>query len=220
MRIEAAVADYDRLRRDVFQLRESMAGGRRLALALLFAFSTGVMAQLRFQVPWTPVPVTGQVLAVLMAGAIKGGRWGALSQSIYLFLGVAGVPWFNGFSSGLSVLAGPTGGYLLGFVPAALAVGHIVDRCGELRTLPRLLAVLSSVTLFCIYLPGIVQLAFWYRAAAGSFPSVGPVLMAGVIPFLPGEAVKILYAGLFIRIAGPPAVKPFSEDDGFGIDRN
>src|SRR3972149_4985549 len=95
-------------------------GGRILTLlSLSFAFAafTGVCAQVRFYLPFTPVPVTGQVFAVLLCGVLLGPAFGAFSQLLYIALGVAGGPWF--------VLGpvGPTGGYIVGFVLAPAIVG-------------------------------------------------------------------------------------------------
>ncbi len=205
MHLSATIEEFDRFRAGVFQRRDGLVFLKKLALSMLMAVLTGVLAQVRVPLPWTPVPITGQVLAVLMAGVMLGGRFGALSQLIYLTLGIAGIPWFNGFTGGISVIAGPTGGYIMGFIPAAFVMGYVVDRHPHLRTFPRMMAVMSAVTLFCIYLPGLINLAFWHHAATGNFPGPARILMMGAIPFLPGEAVKLVTAALSARILGPPS---------------
>jgi len=86
---------------------------QKVALALGMAGLTGLLAQARAYLPGTPVPITGQTLAVLLAGVMLGKWWGGLSQAIYAGLGVAGLPWFAGWSGGISHLAGPTGGYII-----------------------------------------------------------------------------------------------------------
>ncbi|MFA4991708.1 MAG: biotin transporter BioY, partial [Candidatus Omnitrophota bacterium] len=88
----------------------------KFILAFGMAGLTGILAQLRIMLPWTPVPITGQTLAVLLAGVLLGRSWGGISQVIYVVLGVAGIPWFNGFAGGYGVLLTPSGGYLLGFI--------------------------------------------------------------------------------------------------------
>lgn len=205
MSLAAAVAEYDRFRAGIFHRRDGLDLVGKLALALFMAVLTGALAQVRLHLPWTPVPVTGQVLAVLLSGVMLGGRFGALSQVLYVALGVAGVPWFNGAAAGPAVLAGATGGYLVGFIPAAFVLGRIVDRFPRVRTIHRMMPLMAAVTLSCIYLPGLVHLAFWHRAATGGFPDPLRLLIIGALPFMPGEAVKILLAGLGTRLLGPPS---------------
>jgi len=82
----------------------------RILLSLTFTGITGLCAQIRFYLPFTPVPVTGQVFAVLLSGAILGKEYGTLSQLLYVFAGIAGIPWF------VVGPIGPTAGYLVGSV--------------------------------------------------------------------------------------------------------
>jgi len=72
---------------------------------------TGILAQARIYLPWTPVPITGQTIAVILAGILLGKCWGSISMAIYGIMGIAGIPWLSGATSGW----GPTSGYLLGF---------------------------------------------------------------------------------------------------------
>lgn len=203
MHVSAALNKYDTLRTQVFEGRGSLTLIRKLFLALAMAAATGLMAQMRLPLPWTPVPVTGQVLAVLLSGVLLGGRFGAFSQLFYLVLGALGMPWLSGFAAGAGVLAGPTGGYLLGFVPLAYFVGRIIENGPGYRTFPRLYAVMASAVLLFVYLPGVLQLGFWTRGLTGSFPAIDRLLTAGALPFLPGEAAKVLYAALFARAVCP-----------------
>ena len=203
MHISAALHRYDTIRTQVFEGLASLTLIRKLILALAMAAATGLMAQMRLPLPWTPVPVTGQVLAVLLSGVLLGGRFGAVSQMFYLLLGALGIPWFNGFAAGAGVLAGPTGGYLLGFLPMAYFVGRIVEDNPGSRTFPRLYAVMASAVLLFVYVPGVLQLGFWSGGLTGSFPPFEKLLTAGALPFLPGEAAKVLYAALFARAVYP-----------------
>src|SRR5215211_4890498 len=88
---------------------------------------TAVTAQITIPLPFSPVPFTLQVLAVILSGLLLGPRYGALSQAIYLLIGAIGVPVFAGFSGGLGIVLGPTGGYLLSY-PAAAAVAGLATR--------------------------------------------------------------------------------------------
>jgi biotin transport system substrate-specific component len=85
-------------------------------------------AQIAFNVPFSPVPITGQTLAVILCGAFLGSKKGSLAILAYLLEGISGLPVFAQAQYGLSHLFGPTGGYLLGFIPAAYISGYAVER--------------------------------------------------------------------------------------------
>jgi len=105
---------------NVFQWRYELSVSKKLALALGVACLIGLAAQVRILLPWSPVPITGQTFAVLVAGVILGRWWGGISLALYAGLGAAGLPWFTGWSGGLGYLAGPTGGYIIGLVCSGL----------------------------------------------------------------------------------------------------
>ncbi len=99
-----------------------------MVLCALFAALTGVGALIAIPLPFTPVPITLQTFFIFLAGALLGKYLGALSQLIYLLLGVVGLPVFAKGSSGIGALLGPSGGYLVGFIPAAFLVGYLLER--------------------------------------------------------------------------------------------
>ena len=101
---------------------------RTPALVIGFALLTAVAAQITIPLPWTPVPVTGQTFAVLVAGAALGWRRGAASQLLYVAMGAVGLPFYADGASGWDGLSGATGGYLVGFVIAAALVGALAER--------------------------------------------------------------------------------------------
>ena len=107
-----------------------------LGLVAAGSVLVALSAQVAVALPFSPVPVTGQTLAVLVVGMLLGPRRGALSLILYATEGAAGLPVFAGGSYGLSRLAGPTAGYLLGFIVAAWAVGWLAERDWD-RTIPR-----------------------------------------------------------------------------------
>jgi len=145
---------------------------------------TGLLAQARVYLPFSPVPVTGQTLGVLLAGVLLGPVCGGLSQMAYLALGMAGVPWF---ALGPLALFGPTGGYLVGFVVAAALVGYVNERSiSGRRLLPQL--VLMSFASALILLCGTLQLAAFLRV------SLIHAALMGAVPFLAGDAVKTVLA--------------------------
>lgn len=165
------------------------AAGFTRDLLLIGATSalTGLAAQLEIRLPFTPVPVTLQPLAVFLFGAALGSRRAALAMLLYLVEGAAGLPVFAGGGAGLAHLTGPTGGYLLGFVPAAFVVGAAAER-GWDRTPLRAAAAMAAGSLV-LYACGIAQLGF--------FVGRGAALESGLYPFLFGDLLKIgVAAGL------------------------
>jgi len=140
-------------------------------------------------IPLTPVPVTLQTLFVLMAGAAIGGRFGSLSQLLYVGAGAVGLPIFAGGLAGGAVLAGPTGGYLLSFFVVPLVVAALIRRSRSIAWL----TVSYTVGTIVIFAMGVTHLAVFYT---GSF---GEALKVGLIPFLPGAALKIVAATSITR---------------------
>lgn len=106
------------------------------------AVLTGLLAQIRLPLPFTPVPVTGQVLAVLLCGSLLGSGYGLLSQALFIAAGVAGVPWLAGGKVGMAALLMPSVGYLVGFMAAAYFVGHATRTSAWARTLQGQVAVM------------------------------------------------------------------------------
>lgn len=182
-----------RTRQRFYLWRDGLGIVARLTMALGMASLVGLLAQVRLPLPFTPVPVTAQTLGVLLAGVILGSRWGGVSLAIYLVMGLAGFPWFSGLGMGL----GPTGGYLIGFVLAAVLVGFLTERRGGQR--PGRLVVIMLAGSAVIYLPGVIWLYVWL----GGSMSLGSLMAMGVVPFLGGDVVKSLLAVGAARVIGP-----------------
>ena len=165
-----------------------------LLLALLGSLAIGVLAQV--SVPLWPVPVTGQTLGVLAVAAALGARRGSLAVLAYLAQGVAGMPVFAGGTAGPAVLVGPTGGYLLGFVPAAVLVGAWFEhRAAGRPTATRLPGADAALT------TGVLAAASIVVYTSGSlwlsrFVGWDRVVAVGVAPFLVGDALKIALVAL------------------------
>lgn len=152
------------------------------ALVVGGALLTAGAAQL--SVPLWPVPVTGQTLAVLLVGSALGARRGAVSMTLYVVLGLVGLPVFADGASGPGVLLGPSGGYLLGFVAAAALVGRVAERFGDRRFTAALLSfVLGTVVTFAV---GMV----WLAVALGL--DLRHTLEYGLYPFVLGGLAKAL----------------------------
>ena len=162
---------------------------RKMVFASLFAAMTAVGAYIKIPIPIGPVPITLQVLFVLLAGIMLKSKWGSISMLIYLLLGIVGLPVFAGGASGLGVLFGPTGGYLIGFVAAAFVIGFLADQVGTSNILRN--AVFMTIGVGIIYLFGVTQLAI--VANLTPMQAIG----AGMLPFLIGDVLKIA-AGAYI----------------------
>ncbi len=177
---------------------------RDAGLVLGFSLVTALFARVAVTLPFTPVPITGQTLAVLLTGATLGSRRGVAAMLLYLGEGAAGLPVFAGGQSGLFWTL-PSGGYLVGFVVAAYVVGLLAER--GLDRKPWLLGVLLAGNLV-IYLFGLAWLAFlighnWlglYDAVPGP-TGLHKTLVGGLYPFIPGDLVKICLASLAIPSA-------------------
>ena len=144
-----------------------------------------VLAPVSF--PVGPVPISLATFAVMFAGFLLGPRWGAVSAAVYLAIGMIGVPVFSGYTGGFAKLAGPTGGYLLVYIPMAAICGFIYHKFGK-----KLTGVKKYLTMAGAALIGTVMLyalgTAWFCLESGN--SVGAALSVCVIPFLPGDTIK------------------------------
>lgn len=163
---------------------------KSMILVALFASITAVLALLpAIPLPFSPVPITFQVLGVFLAGAILGSKLGFLSQIVYLCLGAIGMPIFAGGSGGFSILVGPTGGYLIGFTIAAFIIGWFVE-ASELDKIDSKVAYFLAffAGIASIYAIGTLQLAFVLNMDLTKAFSVGS------LPYIPLDALKIIIA--------------------------
>ncbi|MCL6613185.1 MAG: biotin transporter BioY [Firmicutes bacterium] len=170
---------------------EELSFAGKVGIAACFSAFIGLAAQIRIPLPWTPVPITGQTFAVLVTGALLGGGWSGFAAGLYVAAGAVGLPWFAGWNGGWTSLAGPTGGYLLGFVPAAMIVGYAVWRFPWTRSMAGLLGVMTAANFFLIHGPGLLVLSFF----TGVHDPV-KLLWMGTIPFIPGDLTKIAAAAM------------------------
>lgn len=164
---------------------------RAAALALLG--SALLTASAKVQVPLPPVPMTMQSLVVVLIGMAYGSRLGAATVLVYLAQGLVGLPVFAGPAAGPAYMAGPTGGYLLGFLPAAAGAGWLAER-GWDRGLARVAAVMVLGHAL-ILAPGVA----WLAALVGGERAVA----AGLVPFVAGTLVKSALGAAFVAAARP-----------------
>ena len=152
--------------------------------ASMFGAATAVGAFISIPIP--PVPITLQTLFTYLAGALLGGRLGALSQFVYVLLGVMGLPVFALGKAGPGVLFGPTGGYIIGFMAAAYVIGTMI----ETKKTPGVIWILLSMITgtIVVYGFGVLQLSWVAKF------SIQKAIAAGALPFLIGDTIKIIAA--------------------------
>ena len=158
-----------------------------------FALLTAAAAQITIPLWFTPVPITGQTFAVLLAGAALGSAAGGASQLLYVMLGAIGLPFYADGASGWSVVTGATGGYLIGFVVAAYVVGFLAERRQDRTVWSAIPAFLTGSAI--IYLFGVPWLG-----AVLDVPGVEAAGL-GLTPFVLGDLAKIVLAGLLLPTA-------------------
>lgn len=158
------------------------------ALILAGSLFIALSAQIAIYLPFSPVPVTGQTLAVLLVGALFGSKRGTATVLAYLAEGASGMPVFANGQTGPHYMTGYTGGYLAGFVIAAFAVGWLAERGWDRHMITTALAMVIGNGL--IYVCGV----YWLS----TFLGLEGALSAGVEPFIVGDVVKIILAMLLL----------------------
>ncbi|WP_431731797.1 biotin transporter BioY [Aceticella autotrophica] len=159
-----------------------------MVLAALFAALTFIMGFISIPLPFSPVPITGQTFAVMLAGNLLNPLTAFFSLFVFDLLGAVGIPVFAGLRGGLGILLGPTGGYLIGFPIAALVISLLLKR-RKLNFIT--LMSVNIIGLIIIYLIGVSYLSI----ITGM--NLNKALIAGVYPFIPGDLIKIILTSLF-----------------------
>ena len=160
---------------------------KQMVLIALMTAVTCVLGPLSIPLPFSPVPISLTNFAIFLAIFVLGMKSGTISFIIYLLLGAVGVPVFSSFRGGLQVLAGPTGGYLIGFIFLALIMGFALDHFDR-KLVPTIIGMIIGMAVCDTF--GTVWLA---KLLSLSFKEG---LMMGVIPYLPGDAAKIIIAAI------------------------
>ena len=171
----------------------------RIAWRVLLAFSgswlVAALAQIEIRLPFTPVPITGQTLGVLLVGASLGAGLGAASMALYLVQGALGLPFFSGGGSGADFLqlSAVTGGYLWGFVVSAAVVGALAERRWDRWVRSSIGEMfLGEVVLYAVAIP-------WLMQALDI--SLAEALELGLAPFVVGDTLKLLAAAGLLPLA-------------------
>jgi biotin transport system substrate-specific component len=164
---------------------------RMMIITALFAAIIGVLAQMTIPLPL--VPITGQTLAIGLAATILGSRYGTISVLLYLFIGAVGVPVFAEFSGGFSKLVGPTGGYLVGFVPAAFIIGWVLEKTSFTfmnAMIGNIIGMLITLIFGTVWLKVALEMS-WAAAFTSGF---APFIIVGVI-----KAALASWIGIIVR---------------------
>lgn len=164
---------------------------RMMIVSAMFAAIIGVLAQLHIPLPL--VPITGQTLAIGLAATILGSRYGTLSVLIYLFIGSVGIPVFAEASGGIHHIFGPTGGYLIGFIPTAFIIGYYVEKTSFTvvqATVANLIGMIITLVIGTAWLKIAASLS-WSAAILAGFT---PFLVVGVI-----KGVLAAWIGIIVR---------------------
>lgn len=193
-----------------FRWRYELSIPKKLVLSLVMVGVTALLAQIQFPLPWSPVPVTGQTLGALLAGVLLGAWWGGISMLLYGLLGAFGLPLFAGWTGGIAVVAGPTGGYIAGFALAGLFLGFVTDRYVRSRSFFVMLGLMLFANFVLIYIPGLFQLNNWLSTVKHQSVGFVQLLTMGMIPFIPGDITKAVIAAASARIITPK--KPFGKE--------
>lgn len=162
---------------------------RKLVYVALFAALTAAGAFLRL--PLGMVSVTAQFLVTAMAGALLGAKWGAVSQGVYVALGLLGLPIFT-MGGGIGYVLQPTFGFVLALIPAAWVIGRITGQ----HATPRRIALACLAGLGVVYVIGLPYMALICNGYLRQNLPFSRLMMVGCVPFLPFDAVKVLLAAI------------------------
>lgn len=160
---------------------------KELALTGVMAALICVIAPIVVPLPASPVPLSLATFMVYMAGAVLGAKMGTLAVAVYLLIGAIGLPVFSGFAGGLQKLVGVTGGYLIGYLPCAFLTGLGVKGKAEKKWLLPAFAVAGTVVLYILG-------TAWFMIQTKN--TLAASLGMCVVPFLPGDAIKIVAVSL------------------------
>ncbi len=178
-----------------------------LLFALTFAVLMAISANSFIYLPFTPVPITTQVLTVILSGLFLGSRWALASQTLYIIMGLMGLPVFSGFKNAAVFLTGPTVGYVLGFLAAAFVTGYIYENSNKntgnpLRNLfAGFISCVAGVAL--IHLFGFVYLFGYFFNISSSQSVTSTLIMTwklGTQPFIIIDFLKIIMAVIIVNL--------------------
>ncbi len=188
-------------------VKSAFTAGSGLLFSLVFAMLMAISANSFIYLPFTPVPVTTQVLTVLISGLFLGSRWALTGQLIYILMGFMGLPVFSGFKNGPVAFTGPTAGYIIGFAAAAFIVGFIYEKLFKnsatykYKLLISFISCIAGVAL--IHFFGFVYLAGYFYFLSGSHSILDTLIKtwkSGTQPFLIIDLLKTIAVVFIINL--------------------
>lgn len=178
-----------------------------LAFALTFAVLMAISANSFIYLPFTPIPITTQVLTVLLSGLFLGSKWALASQALYVTMGLMGLPVFSGFKNAAAFLSGPTVGYVLGFLAAAYVTGYIYENVSKnsgnslKSTFTCFISCAAGVIL--IHLFGFIYLFSYLFRINAAQPASSILVMTwnlGTRPFIAIDFLKVITAVIIVNL--------------------
>lgn len=158
---------------------------RKYLITALMSAVIMILSPFSITIPISPVPISLSTLTIYLASYILGSKYAAISTMLYVLLGIIGLPVFTGFTGGVAKVLGPTGGYIISYVFLAIIAGSVIEKNYNNKVICFLGMFLGTIVL---YIVGSLWLAFVMRI------SFSAALFAGVIPFIPGDIVKMIVA--------------------------
>ena len=153
-----------------------------------------ILAQISIHIPFSPVPITGQTIGVLLVGGILGSRRGLLSVATYISEGAIGLPVFAEMSAGLTVLSGPTGGYILSFIPAVLFIGYLTEQNFTKNIIPSFISCILAT--FLILTLGTLYLSLFFELKSSFMMGFYPFIFVGIVKSLISAIIITTYKKL------------------------
>ena len=189
--------------------KNSKMNPKHYILCAFFAAFIAVLSQIQIPLPFTPIPISLGVLAIIITGGVLGVKKGLISIVVYILLGIIGIPVFTGFQGGISALAGPTGGYIIGYIPMGVIVAAITsyafknsrDKKWPIYIETALVALGAVIGAFVCYVFGTA----WFMFMTGN--GLMESLVMCVIPFIPGEIIKIIAFVVIMEALKKPIAK-------------
>ncbi|AWI06245.1 biotin transporter BioY [Clostridium drakei] len=160
---------------------------KEMILISIFAAITSILAQISIVVPFSPVPITLQILAVYLSAIILGSRLSFMSQLVYILLGAVGVPVFASFHGGITSILGPTGGFLISYPIIAFIIGKVTEKNHNIM----MIILGLFISLLICYTFGVLQLSFITKM------SLQKAIMIGAAPYVLLDTAKVIAAYLF-----------------------
>lgn len=169
-----------------------------LILCALFTALSAVLSQI--SIPIGPVPINMTHISIFLAAGLLGAKYGAISQLVFVLLGLVGVPVFSGFTGGIQKLVGPTGGFIVGYIACAFVIGLLIDRFGSS-------AKALVLSIYAGWLVTYVLGVIWFMILTKN--SLTASLFTCVLPFLPGDVVKTVLCVVLLNKLRPIFQKKF-----------